>query len=226
MTIYYWWQNTKGIEESTDKALNVMQVTTVMVVLLLGVGIHHGVSHARQTAAARPCLPTCTFRRMRSGFLSGTRLATMLGLFGILMAFGHSVLAMSGEETLAQVNREIEHPKLKNLKRAAIVIAIYSFIFTGVGTLLATMIIPDAVRVPVYRDNLIAGMAMYMWGPSGSAHHLPRLRGHRRISDSLRRHQYVDHRLHGRDDARRRRRRADRTGSASRTGDSEPAIAS
>ena len=31
-----------------------------------------------------------------------------LGLFGVLMAFGHSVLAMSGEESLAQVNREIE----------------------------------------------------------------------------------------------------------------------
>ena len=81
------------------------------------------------------------------------------------MAFGHSILAMSGEETLAQVNREIEHPKLKNLKRAAIVIAIYSFIFTGVGTLLAVMLIPDTVRVPLYRDNLIAGMAMYMVGP-------------------------------------------------------------
>jgi hypothetical protein len=75
------------------------------------------------------------------------------------------VLAMSGEESLAQVNREIEHPKLKNLKRAAIVIAIYSFIFTGVGTLLAVMLIPDTVRVPLYRDNLIAGMAMYMVGP-------------------------------------------------------------
>ncbi len=66
------------------------------------------------------------------------------------MAFGHSVLAMSGEETLAQVNREIEHPKLKNLKRAAIVIAIYSFLFTGIGSLLAVMLIPDSVRVPVY----------------------------------------------------------------------------
>ena len=89
----------------------------------------------------------------------------MLGLFGIIMAFGHSVLAMSGEETLAQVNREIEHPKLKNLKRAAIVIAIYSFLFTGIGSLLAVMLIPDSVRVPVYRDNLIAGLAMYMVGP-------------------------------------------------------------
>src|SRR5258708_36974062 len=81
-----------------------------------------------------------------------------------MMAFGHSVLAMSGEESLAQVNREIEHPKLKNLKRAALVIAIYSFMFTGVCTLLAVMIIPDDVRIHVYRDNLIAGMAMNMVG--------------------------------------------------------------
>lgn len=164
VTIYYWWQNTKGIEESTDKALSVMQVTTVMVVILLG----WGWITAFHIGARLPPLPTPSnlhFAPEALGFLRGTRLSTMLGVFGIVMAFGHSVLAMSGEETLAQVNREIEHPKLKNLRRAAIVIAIYTFLFTGVGTLLATMIIPDAVRVPVYRDNLIAGMAMYMWGP-------------------------------------------------------------
>jgi hypothetical protein len=40
-----------------------------------------------------------------------------------MMAFGHSVLAMSGEESLAQVYREIDHPKLKNLKRTALIIA-------------------------------------------------------------------------------------------------------
>ena len=38
------------------------------------------------------------------------------------VGFGHSVLAMSGEESLAQVNREIEHPKLKNLEKAGLVI--------------------------------------------------------------------------------------------------------
>jgi hypothetical protein len=27
------------------------------------------------------------------------------------------------------------------------------------------MIIPDEVRVPVYKDNLISGLAMYLWGP-------------------------------------------------------------
>ena len=82
------------------------------------------------------------------------------------MAFGHSLLAMSGEESLAQVNREIAHPKLKNLKRAAIVIAIYSFVFTGLGTLLAAVLIPTFERTHIYQDNLIAGLAMYMAGPN------------------------------------------------------------
>jgi amino acid transporter len=30
VTIYYWWQNVKGIEESSEKALQVMQITTIM----------------------------------------------------------------------------------------------------------------------------------------------------------------------------------------------------
>ncbi|MGC2401382.1 MAG: APC family permease [Acidobacteriaceae bacterium] len=164
VTVYYWWQNLKGIEESSDKALEVMKVTTVMVVILLTWGIFSAV----HTGASLPPWPTPAnlhFSQDALGFLKYTNLPSMLGLFGIIMAFGHSVLAMSGEETLAQVNREIEHPKLKNLKRAAIVIAIYSFLFTGLGSLLAVMLIPDSVRVPVYRDNLIAGMAMYMVGP-------------------------------------------------------------
>ncbi|HEY6446985.1 MAG TPA: APC family permease [Acidobacteriaceae bacterium] len=164
VTVYYWWQNIKGIEESTDKALAVMQVTTVMVVLLLGWGAVTAL-HLRARLPPLPIPSNLHFSPDALGFLGGTKVASLLGMFGILMAFGHSVLAMSGEETLAQVNREIEHPKLRNLKRAAIVIAIYSFVFTGIGTMLATMIIPDAVRVPIYRDNLIAGMAMYMWGP-------------------------------------------------------------
>ena len=164
VTLFYWWQNIKGIEESTDKALEVMKITTIMVVLLLGWGIFSAI-HLQAKLPPLPVPANLHFSHDALGFLAGTKFASMLGLFGILMAFGHSILAMSGEETLAQVNREIEHPKLKNLKRAAIVIAIYSLVFTGIVSLLAVMLIPDAVRVPVYRDNLIAGLAMYMVGP-------------------------------------------------------------
>lgn len=164
VTLYFWWQNTKGIEESSDKALKVMKITTVMVVLLLGWGFF-SVLHLGAHLPPWPTPANLHFSNDAMGFLRHTGFMRTMGLFGVLMAFGHSVLAMSGEESLAQVNREIQHPKLKNLKRAAIVIAIYSFIFTGIGTMLAVMLIPDAVRVPLYRDNLIAGMAMYMVGP-------------------------------------------------------------
>src|SRR5438105_14238159 len=164
ITLYYWWENIKGIEESSDKALRVMQITTVMVVLLLG----WAVVTLMKVGGSLPPWPTPSnlhFNETSLGFLSHTSLATNFGLFGILMAFGHSVLAMSGEETLAQVNREIAHPKLKNLKRAAIIVAIYSFLFTGVGTLLAVMIIPQSVPVSSYENNLLAELVMWFNGP-------------------------------------------------------------
>jgi amino acid transporter len=168
VTIYYWWENTKGIQESSEKALRVMQITTVMVVILLGWSALT-LFKSGYNPVPLPTPANLHFSKESLGFLRHSfpeqSLAKMFGLLGILIAFGHSVLAMSGEESLAQVNRELAHPKLKNLKKAAIVIAIYSFIFTGLSALLSVMLIPDAVRVPVYKDNLISGLAMYMWGP-------------------------------------------------------------
>jgi len=168
VTLYFWRQNTKGIHESSEKALQVMQITTVMVVMLLGWSAFTLLKQGYQPVPL-PSPHNLHFSKEALGFLTHTDLAhdlaTKFGLLGILIAFGHSVLAMSGEESLAQVNRELAHPKLKNLKRAAVIIAIYSFVFTGLTALLFVMIIPDSVRVPVYKDNLIAGLAMYLWGP-------------------------------------------------------------
>jgi amino acid transporter len=86
-------------------------------------------------------------------------------VIAVLIALGHSLLAMSGEETLAQVNREVEAPKLKNLKRAGLVIFVYSLVFTSLVSFFAVMIIPDADRTTKYIDNLIGGVAMYLAGP-------------------------------------------------------------
>ena len=88
----------------------------------------------------------------------------LLGLIGILIAFGHSMLAMSGEESLAQVNREIEYPKHKNLMRAGLVIFVYSLLFTSLVSFFAYSLIPDHVRAQ-YVDNLISGIAMNLAGP-------------------------------------------------------------
>src|SRR6476660_1481950 len=168
VTVYFWWQNTKGIQESSEKALRVMQITTVMVVILLGWSALTLLKQGYQTVPL-PTADSLKFSAEALGFLKHTDLAhglaSKFAILGILIAFGHSVLAMSGEESLAQVNRELAHPKLKNLKRAAIIVAIYSFLFTGVGTLLAVMIIPQHVPVASYENNLLAELVMWFNGP-------------------------------------------------------------
>ncbi len=164
VTLYFWWQNVKGIEESSEKALWVMQITTVMVVMLLGWSLFT----LLKVGGHLPPFPTLANLRYTDeslGFWKHSKLPHMFGILGLIIGFGHSVLAMSGEESLAQVYRELAHPKLNNLKRTAIVIGVYSFVFTGLVSLLAVMLIPDDVRVKVYSDNLIAGLAMNMVGP-------------------------------------------------------------
>ncbi|MGH9352193.1 MAG: amino acid permease, partial [Terriglobia bacterium] len=36
VTLYFWWQNIKGIEESSGKAVRIMELTTIMVVIMIG----------------------------------------------------------------------------------------------------------------------------------------------------------------------------------------------
>ncbi len=78
-----------------------------------------------------------------------------MGALGIVIAFGHSLLAMSGEESLAQVNRELEAPKLPNLKKAGLVIFIYSLLLTSLISFFAVMIIPDGERI---RTTVVDGL--------------------------------------------------------------------
>ena len=98
------------------------------------------------------------------GWLANSRIPQMFTLVAVLIGLGHSVLAMSGAESLAQVYREIEHPKLRNLKKAAFVIFIYSMVFTSLVSFFAVMIIPDGTRHQ-YFQNLIGGLAMSLQGP-------------------------------------------------------------
>ena len=97
------------------------------------------------------------------GWLDGSWISHLTFII-LFVGFGHSVLAMSGEETLAQVNREIAHPKLKNLEKTGLVIFVYSLLFTSLVSFFAVMIIPDKVR-PEYFGNLIGGIAVYLVGP-------------------------------------------------------------
>ncbi len=201
-TLYFFWENIKGIHESSDKAVKIMKATTVMAVVILlwcgatlaTKGIAVNKDGHRNTLPMLPNLgphpnydkpdpksPTGFQEESPLGFIEGTKVdhqlrqiaepgtpprdwLSLIGFIGIAIAFGHSILAMSGEETLAQVYREVEAPKMLNFKKAAFVVFVYSMVLTAGISFLAVLLIPDDQRMLLYRDNLIGGLAMNVIG--------------------------------------------------------------
>ena len=163
VTGYFWWSNVKGILESSGQALRIMQITTVMVAILLVWCPLTILLQGNPNWPPAPVLENLRFTPESLGWLEGT-IWPQLAFAGLLIAFGHSLLAMSGFETLAQVYREIGYPKMKNLKITANIVCIYALLSTGLISLFAVMIIPDATRSQHY-NNLIGGLAMSLSGP-------------------------------------------------------------
>ncbi len=193
ITAYFWRVNLKGIHESSDQAMRIMGATTVMGIIMIlwccaTLSVHPDKIKAPPFApnfdrkvdpiTHEPMLDPLGKQVDPLGFLGHAKIGeslrsapmagnwfSLLGVFGLLIAFGHSVLAMSGEETLAQVYREVESPKLKNFKRAAFVVFVYSLLFTSLISFFAVMLIPEESRITKYSGNLIGGLAMNMIGP-------------------------------------------------------------
>ena len=186
--------------------MKIMDVTTVMVVVMIV-----WCSVTIWLRGATPAAVRAAFQRRVARLARGHRRGRrQIGALGILIAFGHSILAMSGEESLAQVNREIAYPKVKNLKRAGLVIFVYSMVMTSLISFFAVMIIPDDVRLSTYSDNLIGGLAMYVVGPLSVRLAAPRLRRRRRLPHPRRRRQHRHRRIERRAQPRGRGRRAAR----------------
>src|SRR5215475_11768225 len=84
VTLYFWWENIKGIPESSEKALRIMYVTTVMVVIMLawcGYTIWVRGAHIPPL----PSLATLTYSKDALGWLGRTKLPYTIGLIGILI---------------------------------------------------------------------------------------------------------------------------------------------
>jgi amino acid transporter/nucleotide-binding universal stress UspA family protein len=195
VTIYFLNQNLLGIHESSSKALKIMMATTVMAVIMLAwSGVTLAVrGSVNDIPSWKPILtkqvdiaadgtitpkldPVSGDQQDPLGTLgknpkiaepirNPTSWLSLFGLVGILIAFGHSILAMSGEETLAQVYREVESPKLPNFKKVGLIVFVYSLLLTGSMTFLAVILIPDKLRMTTYYDNWMGGLAMQMLGP-------------------------------------------------------------
>lgn len=158
--MYFWRKNVIGVGESSEKSLRIVQLATIVIGTLF---VWSVITILIQRPALPPLTPVPTDEAL--GWLRDVHWVKMIGVVGVFIALGHSILAMSGEESLAQLYRELAYPKIKNLKKAAVIIFIFSFLFTGLTSLFAVMLIPDGVR-PIYYDNLLSGLAMHLAGPT------------------------------------------------------------
>ncbi len=164
VTIYFWWSNIKGIHESSTKALRIMQITTVMVVaFLIWCPLTLLIRGGPAQVPPPPIPSNLSFSDDALGWFKGTFFVSVPWI-AITIAFGHSLLSMSGFETLAQIYREVGYPKLKNLKITGNIVCTYALVFTGLITLFAGMIIPDNIR-GTFQDNLLGGLATWLVGP-------------------------------------------------------------
>jgi amino acid transporter/nucleotide-binding universal stress UspA family protein len=192
--LYFLRQNLLGIHESSGKALKIMMATTVMGVILFtwSVATLAVRGPTNEMPSWKPDLepkvevglegvvpkldPVTGEQQDPLGVIGKSpELAeplrnpvdwlSLIGVIGIIIAFGHSILAMSGEETLAQVYREVESPKLPNFKKVGFIVFAYSLMLTGTMNLLAVLLIPDDLRMTTYYDNWMGGLAMQMLGP-------------------------------------------------------------
>ncbi len=157
--LYFWRKNIIGINESSEKALRIFQISSVLMVILFVWSI--------VTIAARGfVLPPFTIQLSDNalGLLKHVSWLKTVGLVGVLVGMGHSILAVSGEETLAQVYREIEAPKLKNLLKTGMIIFLFALVFTGFNSLFASMVVPQHELAGRYNDNALSGLAMHLLG--------------------------------------------------------------
>jgi len=156
---YFWRENIKGVKESADNNVKIILFVSLVAVILFG---WSAVTLAHRGFVLPPF--KLNFSEEALGWTVNFPWLKAVGILGIIMAFGHSILALSGLETLAQVYREIEDPKIPNLKKTVTVVFIFSLLFTGLLTFFSSLIIP-AESVGKYSDNMLSGLAMELWAP-------------------------------------------------------------
>ena len=160
IVFYFWRENIKGVKESSQNNVRIIIFVSIIAVILLILSLYTINKKGFHWPEFK-----FSFTDEALGFVKNIKWLKPIGLIGILMAMGHSILALSGLETLAQVYREIEDPKIKNLKKAVVVIFIFGFIFTGILTFMSGIIIPYEKIINEYSENLLSGLCMELYIP-------------------------------------------------------------
>jgi magnesium transporter len=84
---------------------------------------------------------------------------------GALLALGSVMFVIGGVDTLSQIAPELEPPRILNLKRTAVIVAVFSIAVTASAGFFVSALVPDALR-DAFLDTPIVGLALAFAGAS------------------------------------------------------------
>ena len=162
VTLYFWWQNIKGIHESSERALQIMKITTVMVVMLI---IWCLITLAKKGGQLPPLpSPVAMHHNKESlGWLLGTwaaRIPPIMLLVGFRpLRAGHERRGVAGAGQSRDRTSQAEEPGEDRAGHLPLqpVLHLAGFVLRGHDH--------SRRRAPEYFANLIGGLAMNMVGP-------------------------------------------------------------
>src|SRR6266446_3805397 len=143
VTLYFWWQNTKGVSESSEKALQIMKLVTVMVVMLIAWCIYTvAVRHS-----ALPPWPQPSNLRLSTSALGWLAHSSLPHMFGIIAIFIAVMIIPDGvrkqflENLIGGLAMNLEGPFFARL------------IFHGFVVVVGTLILAGAVNTAIVGSN-------------------------------------------------------------------------
>ena len=91
ITLYFWWENIKGVPESSGKALRIMQLTTVMVVMLIAWCAYTLYSRTGWQLPPLPNAHNMKLDKSSLGWLDRFQWAHMITVVAVFVGLGQSV---------------------------------------------------------------------------------------------------------------------------------------
>jgi amino acid transporter len=161
--------NLMGIKESSTVSQIILRINVVVIGLCCLLGIY---------TVIRKGIPLPAFHipdlNIKTFWCTPEKLFLSLGILTkiileVVRQFANSVLALSGFESMGQIVEKIETPKVKNTKRAFLLLTLPPVILTSASAFLGIMImqpkmINEIPALEYYKEALLCGLARYVMG--------------------------------------------------------------
>ena len=92
--------------------------------------------------------------------------APLDAVLGILLGFAVTLPVLGGGEVLSHAARELAPPRVRALRRTAVLTVVFAGLVTTFGTFLFLALVPDREQ-PLWANAPLAGIAQHLTGPAG-----------------------------------------------------------